>query len=109
VTNVHEKQRILLALELKGGSSEDAIISTWNVQQKKINALESLIKKEKYESFKLKRHWRENQKLIEELERDKRVQERRLQESKEMIKKFFREFQSIETIRKPVNETFLVA
>ncbi|CBY24968.1 unnamed protein product [Oikopleura dioica] len=109
VTNVNEKLRILLALELKGGSSEDAIISTWNVQQKKINALESLIKKEKYESFKLKRHWRENQKLIEELERDKKVQERRLKESKELIKKFFRELQSIETIRKPVNETFLVA
>ena len=71
--------------------------------------MEELIKKEKYESFKLKRHWRENQKLIEALERNKKTQERRLKESKILVEKFLSEFRRIETVRKPVNETFLVA
>ncbi|CAG5078489.1 Oidioi.mRNA.OKI2018_I69.PAR.g9000.t1.cds [Oikopleura dioica] len=69
VTKLPQKLRLVLALELKGGSSEDAILSAWNVQQKKIDKLDELIKREKYESWKMKQNWKENQKLVEELER----------------------------------------
>ena len=69
--------RLHMALDLKGGSGSNGIISAWNIQREKLNAIKLKFQMEKYKNYQYREIIREQTEEIDKLERWKKNEEER--------------------------------